>query len=172
MSILTFQQQTAIKPISKNNATMHSQLLVEVLNIDLVNLLGAAFVTALKSNPTDDRFTAILDANNFVNCYGNTVSFEGLRYVIAYLVYARYVRAVNVKDTFNGLVRQNRTESEHVGDATIRAMQQEAKDAAVSQLKLIEEYLTDNSETYPEWEKGLSKKGFRPRIINLRKTYK
>lgn len=172
MSILTFQQQTAIKPISKNNANQFSQLYNEVMNIDLPNLMGAAFVTALKANSTDERFTNILEPNVYENCYGNDVAFEGLRYVIAYLIYARYVRAVNSIDTFSGIVRQNRNDSEHVSDGTIRAMQQEAKDAAVSQLRLIEDYLTENSSEYPEWEKGLSKKGFRPRIINLRKTYK
>jgi hypothetical protein len=170
--ILTFQQQTAIKKISEKNALNFNQIRDEVINSELIDLLGAAFVTALKANPTAERFTNILDSNIYENCYGNDVRFEGLRYVLAYLVYARYIKSSHVKDTFGGMVRQNRAESDFISDGTLRGMQQEAKDIAVSQFKLVEDYIKEHVDEYPEWEKGVNRRQFKPRMINLRKTAK
>jgi hypothetical protein len=171
MSILTFQQQTAVKPISDKNSLKFNQIVTEVINSDLVDMLGAAMVTAIQNDSTAERFTNILDSKTYENCNGNNVRFEGLRYVLAYLVYARYIKSSHVKDTFSGMVRQNRAESEFISDGTLRGLQQEAKDIAVAQFKLIEAYLQENSTVYPEWEKGVNRKQFKPRMINIRKTY-
>lgn len=168
--ILTFQQQTAVKPISDKNSLKFNQIVTEVINSDLVDMLGAPMVTAIQSDPTAERFTNILEPKTYENCNGHNVKFEGLRYVLAYLVYARYIKSSHVKDTFSGMVRQNRTESEFVSDGTLRGMQQEAKDIAVAQFKLIEGYLQENCQAYPEWGKGVNRVQFKPRMTNLRKT--
>ena len=168
--ILTFDQQQGIKPISKNNASKFSQLLNETINTDLVQLLGAAFVTALKKEPTVARFVNILDSNTYENCYGNDVTFEGLRYVIAYLLHSRYIRSSSSHDTFSGVVKVNRPESENVSDGTLRAMQQESKDIAVTQFNLVKSYLVENCADYPEFEYANASKTFTPRMINIRKT--
>ena len=170
--ILTFNQQKAIKAISDKNQSKFNQLLTETLNSDMVDLLGASFVTAMKNDPTAQRFVDILEPKTFENCYNNLISHEGLRYVIAYLIYGRYIKSSHIFDTFTGMVQKNRSESQTVSDGTLRGLQQEAKDIAVSQFKLIEQYLQENSDTYPEWEKGSNRKHFKPRMINVRKTFK
>lgn len=170
-SILSLQQQQSIKPISENNAGKFNQLVVESINSDLVKLLGAPMVTAIKASPTEERFVKLLDPYTFTNCYDNDVTHEGLRYVLAYLVYSRYIGSNSVKDTFSGMVRQNRSESEHAGYGHIKAMQEEAKAVAVAQFNIIKDFLIENCEDYPEWEHGMNRVQFKPRMINVRKTY-
>lgn len=169
-TLLNLQQQNSFKPISEKTELKYNQLVSETINSDLVTMLGASFVTALKKEPTAERFVKILDPLTYKNCNDNDVSHEGLRYVMAYLVYARYIGGNTVKDTFSGMVRPNRSESENVSYGHIKAMQLEAGNIATAQFKLIENFLQENSSDYPEWERGANRVSFNPRFINIRKT--
>jgi hypothetical protein len=171
MPLITLQQQQQFKPISLNNALEYNQIETETVEKDLTELLGAAMVAALLKAPTSERMLNILNEKEFEDTSGNTVIHKGLTSVLAYLIYARYIAGSSIKDTMTGLVKKNRQESENVNDGAIRVLRQEARDVAVAKFQLVKEYLSMNSNTYPEWECGSNRRQFKPRMINLRKTY-
>ena len=169
-SILTLAQQQSNKPISEKNAAKFNQLRDETIRKDLTDLLGAALIDAIIKSPTDERFVNLLDAKEYEDSSGYTRQHLGLRFVLSYFLYARYIGMSDVSDTFTGLVRKNRTESESLSDGRVKMLQNDARDIAVSKFALVKEYLTINSTTYPEWKCGVDRKQFKPNFTTLRKT--
>lgn len=168
--VLTWAQQREYKPFSEKNVTRFNQLREECIVKDLTELLGASLVSAIVANPTSQRVLNILDAYNFTGLDGFEKSHPGLRCILSYFIYARYIGESDVSDTFTGLVRKSRTESEPIGDGRIRMMQGEAREIAIVRFALIKEFLELNLAVYPEWNAGAARINFKPRMINLRKT--
>ena len=169
-AILTLAQQQANKKISEKNSDRFNQLREECIYKELTEMLGASLINAIIANPTETRFVDILEAKEFEGLDGYNRKHAGIRNILSYLIYARYIGESDVNDTFTGLVRKNRTESESLSDGRIRLLQNDARDIAVSKFALVKEYLTINSTTYPEWKCGVDRKQFKPNFTTLRKT--
>jgi hypothetical protein len=167
MAILSYSQQQAIKPISANNQSKYAQIEKEVEENELRRLLGVAFLQAVQTTPGD--YTDLLDGDDFENYDGDEISHKGLRYVISYMVFSRYLGESNVVDTFSGFVSKNRTDAETISDGSIRRLQEENRQLAMVEWELIREYLDINSANYPLW-KSTYKKVYRPRIYGVRKV--
>jgi hypothetical protein len=102
MALWTLVEQQAIKPLNSNNTGLFAQLQTEVECNDLVKYLGFEFYQDLKRNPT--TYTTLLAGGTYtVN--GVTYTFDGLKHVCAYLLYARYVEQSYIQDTFSGFVQ-------------------------------------------------------------------
>lgn len=170
MALLTFSQQQAIKAISANNEVKYAQLEKEVEDSDLRDLLGVALLQDLQDNPTDENNVKLLDEYSFEDCNGNTVKHKGLRYVLAYLIYARYIGSSFVNDTFTGFMVKTRTDSELINEGTIKRLQNENRKLALTEWDLIKEYLNLNCDTYTLWISSESKKPTLPKFTFLRKT--
>lgn len=167
MAILSYSQQQAIKAISANNQDKYAQIEKEVEEHELNRLLGPAFLQAVQAAPGD--YTDLLDGCEFENSGGDTISHKGLRYVIAYMVYSRYLGESFVNDTFSGFVRKNRQDSEDLGEGTIRRLQEDNRQLAMGAWELIREFLDLNTTTYQLWKKAY-KKVYRPRIYGIKKV--
>ena len=169
-AILSIAQQQANKKISEKNSDRFNQLREECIYKELTEMLGASLINSIIANPTETRFVDILEAKEFEGLDGYNRKHAGLRNILSYLIYARYIGESDVNDTFTGLVRKNRTESESLSDGRIRLLQNDARDIAVSKFALVKEYLTINSTIYPEWKCGVDRKQFKPNFTTLRKT--
>lgn len=169
-AILTLAQQQANKKISEKNSDRFNQLREECIYKELTEMLGASLVNAIIATPTAERFESILNPKEFEGQDGYNRTHAGLRNILSYLIYARYIGESDINDTFTGLVRKNRTESESISDGRIRLLQNDVRDIAVSKFALVKEYLTINSTTYPEWKCGVDRKQFKPNFTTLRKT--
>ena len=169
-SILTLAQQQANKPISEKNAAKFNQLREETIRKDLTDLLGAALIDAIVKSPTESRFVNLLDAKEYEDSSGYTRRHLGLRFVLSYFLYARYIGMSDVADTYTGLVRKNRTESESLSDGRVKMLQNDARDIALTQFNSIKEYMTENITEYPEWHCDTNRKTFKPQVTTLRKT--
>jgi len=96
----TWSEQQEIRPIDENNAHLFEQIQSEVQNHDLRKLLGFEFFNELFKNIAD--YTLLLSGGEYTY-QGSTYNFNGLKYVCAYLFYARYIRESRVNDTFTFL---------------------------------------------------------------------
>ena len=177
--LLSIAQQQAIKPISPNWAgagksvtgvTNYDQLALEVEESKLRKLVGNALLQDLQSNPTTTKNATLLNGGTFTDCDGNQISFKGLRYVLAFLNWQKYVGQSFVADTFTGMVKKNRDESEALNSGDIKRLQLEAEEIALSQWELAKTFLDKNKDTYTLWYCGKSTKPFAPRITGLKKT--
>jgi len=167
--ILTFQQQQAYKPISQNNEKRFSQLETEVENCELRDLLGVALLQDIQKNPTNANNVKLLNGDSFDYC-GNTITHKGLRFVLAYLIYSKYIGEVYLTDTFSGVVKKKTEQSEPATEGEIRRLQEGSRKIALSEFEIIKEYLNSKSETFPKWTCSEYKKPFTPRIYGIRKT--
>ena len=167
MALINFDYQQRTKKISDNNQSRHPQLVDEVENSELRKLLGDAFLYDIQINSSN--YTDLLNGVEFYYC-GSKLKHRGLKFVLAYLVYAKYIGESFVQDTFSGFVQKNRQESETISDGTTKRLMQENRDIALSEFKLIEKYLNENSDIYTFWEGATTKKMFTPKFHTIRKT--
>jgi hypothetical protein len=167
MALLDYNKQQTIKPISANNQDRFAQIEKEVEEKELQRLLGSAFLQDIQASPNE--YDDLLDEKEFENSDGDTVKHKGLRYVIAYMVYSRYLGESSTFDTFSGFVQKSRDDSEQLSEGSIRRLQEENRQLAMIAWDLIKEYLDLNSDDFPLWKKSY-KKVYRPRIYGVRKV--
>jgi len=169
-NLLTFNQQIAIKKISSNNQARFDELCKEVERTDLKDLIGLALLQDLETNPTTTANALLLNGTSFINQYNQTVSHQGLRYVLAYLIHVRYIGESSIKDTFTGMVRGNQENSEPISEGSVKRLQNVSKEIALSEFELIKEYLNLNYTAYPLWLYVLSTKTYTPKFMGISKT--
>ena len=165
MASLTFAQQQAIKPLSKNKEQFYPQLINDVEAMYLSRILGAIFAQKVQATPLD--YADLLDGSSFTWC-GETVTHKGLRYVLAYYAYSEYVKNSDVADTFTGMVQQNRIETTHLSTGRINALRDSALQIADQALELVKAYLNENSALYPFWFCANTRKAHAPKLIEIR----
>jgi hypothetical protein len=168
--LLTYSQQQGIKKISPNNQIKYDQFAAEVEEKELRSMLGVALLQDLQNNPASVNNVKLLDGTDYVNCINQTIHFKGIRYILAYLNYAKYIGESFVNDTFTGFVAKNRPESELISEGTIRRLVNENREIALTEWEIGREYLTLNSEDYPLWLYSKVKKPFTPRLWGVHKT--
>src|SRR5690554_49843 len=150
--ILSFKHQQAVKPCSVNNVEEWTQFRNEVVRSELKRLLGT--VMAAKITDTPEDFTALLEGDTLEYC-GSEITHAGLRFVLAYMVYARYVTEQHLKDTFTGIVKKNRSEAESAGEGELRRLERGALQIANDEFALIDMYLCQNATLYPDYKKNI-----------------
>jgi len=168
MSILDFNEQNEIKPISLNNDKRYYQIAKEVESLELEKMLGCAFAQDVIDNYAN--YTDLLQGSEFTDVYGNIVSHKGLKYVLAFLNYSRYVGESYISDTFTGMVKKTRQDSETISSGDIRRLQQDAREIAMNAFELIRMYLNNNKETYPLWNQTSDKKVYKPKFYGIKTT--
>ena len=180
--LLTLAQQQAIKPISPNwaaitkfqgGATTFEQLQGEVEELELKKLLGAAFLQAVQAAPTQTapiNYSILVSGGSYVNSYDETIIFKGLRYILAYMNFSKYIGESYIADTFSGMVRKRREETEGLSIGEIKMLQTDAREIAMQEWELIKDYLTLSSSAYPLWKCARTSKVYRPKFTGVKKT--
>lgn len=171
-NLLSWAEQQAIKPMSANNSAKYAQLTTEIENNELLKMLGVAMVQDLIANPTTTANAALLAGSSFTNYRGETISHKGLKFVIAYLNFSKYLGESYVADTYTGFVSKNRPDSTILSEGAIRRMQETERAIALTAWDTVKEFLNTNSTDYPYWHAYDEKKVYRPKLVGLRKTVK
>lgn len=109
--ILTYDQQQSIKPISENNSGKWAQIATEVNEVSMYNLFGIDFMLDVEGNLANIQYADLLEGSIYI-VNGVTYIHGGLRKILAYLIYAQYLKETGIEDTFTGMVRQLRPETE------------------------------------------------------------
>lgn len=168
--LLLYSKQQEIKPISNNNANRYDQLALEVENSELLDLISIEMYQDLLNNPTTTDNANLLNGCSFTNGNGNTITHHGLRYVLAYLNYSRYIAESSIVDSYTGFVQQNRQESTHISDGLITRMQNANRKIALTAWETIREFLDLNYTQYPYWIYTDDKKVFTPKFGSVQRT--
>jgi len=170
--LLSLENQNKIKPIVLNWAnqkkvvdglTNYEQLASEVESKELVSLLGYEFLQDLQANRTEPKNKILLEGGTF----DNGVTFKGLNFVIAYFNYARFVGVSPFSESFTGVVKKNREESQSLANGEVKRLQTDARDIAMMEWELIKRYL--NCSDYPYWNSQI-RKPFIPRFKGVKRT--
>lgn len=179
MALLTLIQQNSFKVINQNWAdstkltggvTNYEQLAKEVEEKELKSLLGVALLQDLQANPTVGSNPDLLDGATFEDCDGNDIMHKGVRYVLAFLNWSKYVSESILSDTYTGMVKKSRDESEGLSSGDIKRLQQDSKEIALQEFELIKDYLNENSTTFTLWVKARSKSPYVPKFLGVKRT--
>lgn len=166
--LLSYSQQQAIRPISSNNESKYAQMAAEVESLEVDKLLGSAFYQDVVDNP--DEYADLLGEYEFTRADQTTIKHRGLRYVIAYLNYSKYIGESYITDSFSGMVQKLRPDSEHISSGDIKRLQQQYREIAFNAFNLIREFLDLNKDTYTLWDCNSDKKMRRPNFYSLKNT--
>ena len=163
--LLSFESQQGIKPISGNNSAKYPTIAKEVEALEITKLLGVEFYQAVSASPTE--YLHLLDEYSFTNSFGRIVKHNGLRYVIAYLNFSKYVGESYINDTFSGFTKKNIPESEQLNEGERRRLQGEYRQIALTSFETIREYLNLNKTTYPLWGEKSDNISFTPKFYSV-----
>ena len=153
--LLTFDQQKAIKPIGGLNSSnsvaqaKYEQLAAEVESLEIDQLLGSKLYQLISANP--EIYADLLDGSTFEDCQGDNVTHKGLRYVIAYLNYAKWVGESYLNDTWTGITQKTRPDSERISSGDIKRIKQEMREIAFNAFTLVKNYIEQNPEFTDYW---------------------
>jgi len=136
--ILTWDEQQEIKPVAINDIERFEQIMQETEINDISKLLGVSLYQDVLNNP--GNYTELLEGSSFEYC-DKTINHKGLKYVIAYLNYSNYIEESQVFDTYTGLVRKKREDSESVGQGTINNLKQKNREIAMYQFSFVDLYM-------------------------------
>lgn len=168
--LISWAQQTTIKKISANNQGKFAQIETETENTELRDLVGVALLQDLQNNGSTVDNKNLIEGCTFLDCNGNNISHRGLRFVLAYFIFSRYLGESFVADTFSGFVQKTRTDSDQLSEGSIRRLQENNRVIAMNEWLLIKEFLNLNSDLYPLWNCAKTKKPYTPKITGIRKT--
>lgn len=164
--IVTYSIMQTIKPISANNRTKFEVMSQEVEDYYLPKYLGDAFAYDVQTNPSD--YADLLDGVEFEDCDGNTVKFKGLKYVLAYFIYAEYIVETKYADTYTGMVTKNREEASSITKGQEEQLKNKYRSYAESQVDLMRKYLNENSDTYELWNRS-TPRAYNPIFTNVKR---
>lgn len=173
MTILTYQKQQEIKEVSANNVKKITQIIKEVEELELDNLLGAAFYQDIVDNydtNNTDQYKDLVEGSTFVDCNGDTVKHKGLWYLLAYLNYAEYVMEANIEDTFTGFVNKVRTDSQSISNGVMNNLRNKNREMAFNYYNKTRDYLEENSDLFPLYKCSKEKRVTNFKIGSVRKT--
>ena len=173
-NLLSFAEQQIIKKISANKADVFDQINNEIENTEIRDLIGKDLLYALQVDnelySPSEWTTNLLDGCVFLGIMNNNVKHRGLKFVIAYFNYSKYIGQSFATDTFSGFVQKTRTDAQNLSEGQMKRLVEDNRKIALSEWDVTREFLIQNSNHYPTWYYGLEKQPFVPKIDSIKKT--
>jgi hypothetical protein len=166
MLLLNYSQQQNIKPISQNNEDKYFQIASEVEEFELKKILGVRFLQDIQTTPSGTWNAKLLTGDTLKD--GS--KHKGLKYVIAYLNFSRYIGSSNVVDSFSGFKKHTTEQSEFLTEGEVKRLLNLNREIALTEFDLIKDWLNENYSEFPTWDSGKEKKPFTPIFYGVRKT--
>lgn len=143
--VITANDISQYKPISTHadNAEVLNYE-KEALEFDVRPLLGDKFYTFMLDSLLDPNILTLLNGT-----VQGGIKYEGLKAVIVYFTWARYIQYSSEKDTPFGMVNKNSDFSNLFSGERRAAMVTQARSGAFAYWKQVESYLNNNQSTYP-----------------------
>jgi hypothetical protein len=162
--LITLTDIRSIKSISLN-LNQDKELvpnIIEAQEYDLRPILGDNFfldlVDDLTASPSLVLYSDLWNGSEYTYG-GERYKHEGIKTVLAYHAYARYLSGANIQSTATGFVHKTNQYSERVDDKSISRLIAQARSAAQVSESRVREFLNRNSSDYPLW-KGVKTKGY------------
>ena len=155
MALITTADFADYKDISSNidSAARVDPYILNAERLDLKPLLGERFFADLIANPNTTANALLLDGGDYTY-NSNDYNFAGLKAVLVYYSYARFLENQNVNVTRFGVVHKNNPDvSERVDDKTLMRHVSNAREIAKSYFAEVDLFIIRNSTDYPLYHK-------------------
>ncbi len=169
-TLISYEEQQSIKPISENNAHRFGQIMFETEVKDIQPLLGVDLYQAMiqdrekEAAEREERFSDLIGGKIW-ETGGKVYNMRGLKYVLAYMFYANYMEQSSVADTFSGFVQHNFTESSQIDPIEKKRIVSMNREIAARYWDECKKYITANANIFPEF--GNTERVFSPKIFRL-----
>jgi len=153
-----------IKPISDNIDSVEriNPYIIEAQDLDIRPFLGDplfyALVEGFTASPQNTDYLALLNGKSYTTSCGFTIFFDGLKIAIAYFAYARFVSSQGINITRFGVVQKTNEFSQPVTVEMVDRIAGNARSVGLSYLHQVEEFLDENTTTYPLWRQSDKKR--------------
>lgn len=124
----------------------------EAQEFDLKNLLCRTFYFDLINNYQQPAYQALIHGETYTDADGNSIEFKGLKAVIVYYAYSRYVMQSSAIDTPFGMVQKTTEFSQPVSLSEKRDISDRAAISAAAYWEECKLYLDKKSDTFPKWK--------------------
>lgn len=125
--------------------------------IDLKCAIGDALYYDVLSNINNPDYQNLIKGSTFTASDGIEKEQYGLKAVLVYFSWSRYILKSAVVDTSFSVVQKTNTWSEPIGQSTKRDIRDESRQIAFKHWEIVKEYLEVSN--FPAWRKlGCSKK--------------
>jgi len=150
--------------------------------LDLKPFLGyALYYDLLKHLETDgtlkedapQHYKDLLNGSEYLDEHGHIVLYQGLKPVLAYFTFARFIEADAVHYTATGPVTKRYDNADAVPAKDIAKLVQQQRSTANAYANETERFLVDHQEQFPAWRYNYNNKSSRqpgPRIRAVDKT--
>jgi hypothetical protein len=169
-TLLSWANQQEIKPFDANNASKYNSIATEIENTILRDLIGVKILQNIQATPTNSNYKLLLQGDSFTDTNGDIIRHRGLNFCLAYWNYEKYIGQSFVYDSFSGFVQKNRPDSENITEGTIKRLQKEVKQIAMSEWQLIDLYLIEKNTIYPNYYRGQQSRPYYPKFRSLRNS--
>jgi hypothetical protein len=176
--LLTLAQLQSYKSITANidQAKHLEPYIQEAEEFDLRPFLGDELYTLVvadhDASPSLATYGDLFNGSTYTYG-GRTYKHEGLKAVLAYFTYARYLANANNHSTRAGITVKKSEFSEPASEKTIMRLVDQARSGALTYQSRVEDFIRRHAATYPEW-RGNAKRTSKIRISGVggNSTYK
>jgi len=145
--LITYNDQQLIKPISANNEEKWTPIANEVQLTKLKELLPIDFYYDLIANPTNEWYAKLIAGGTYT--VGNvTYEFAGLKTVLAFFIYERYISESAVNDTYSGFVFKNNDDSRAMSWAEKKNLMSEVRTVAKTHFDDCWRFVMNNASNF------------------------
>lgn len=127
--------------------------IAEAQEFDLKALLGQYLYDDFVKNITNTIYQSLLNGKEYTDTSGYNVIYKGIKPVLVYYAYSRFLANDNIKSTASGFVIKRQDEySEPISEKTMSRLIQQAESSALSYFEGVKKFLNDNYSIYPLWK--------------------
>lgn len=126
--------------------------IAQAQQFDLKPLIGELFYKNLVDNQDSTPHTLLLAGGGY-GFDGNTYEFSGLKAVLVFFAYARFLENQNINITRFGVVYKNNSDvSERVDEKTLQRLINQAREQALAYWAECVMFLNRKRSSYPFWK--------------------
>jgi len=127
------------------------QYIQEAQDLDLKDLMCRAFFYDIIKNYQEPLYQDLINGCTYTNIYGYEVEFKGIKPVLVYFAYARYIFRSHVSDTPFGAVQKTNEFSTPISSTEKRDIRDRYRTDAMQYWDEVKIYLNDKYQSYPKW---------------------
>lgn len=153
-NLITYTDFAAYRDITVNISDVKrlDTYISEAQNFDLRPLLGEELYFDFINNLTVQKYIDLKNGKNYIpSDYTATFNFLGIKPVLVYFTYSRFLLNDNYRSTNAGFVQKVTEHSNPVDEKTIARLASQARASALSYWKDVLLFLYTYSDTYTLW---------------------
>jgi len=156
-NLITITDIQEFKPLSKNTDTDKTvnPFILEAQEFDIRPILSDAFyselITQIKSGSPSAEYDELFNGSIYSDG-GIDKTNPGLKSVLVYYSYSRYLNRANTNSTAFGMVQKNNPDSTPISDKRLASLISQSESGAKAYENRVIDFLICNSNKYPLYE--------------------